>query len=644
MDNQPAKQTFFISRAGANAEFARWLATELRSEGHETILQDDDFGHQDFMAAMDRALSGPARVVALYSPAYFASEYCKSEGRHPLGRDPSNEQQKLVPLLIEPAHVGGVFQNIAFTDLLNAREQGASVLRDAIWIALGLTPRDPAAAPAPLRKAGWVHREVYSDPRFKGREDLLAAIHTKLQSGDLLAVKALNGTGGVGKTTLAREYAARHQGEYAGVWWIRAESPETMTTDLIELGERYISGLSEKQDRDASVQQALEAIENHQSDRPWLLVYDNVPEPGALEGMTPRRGAQILATSRHTSWQGRAAEVDVDVFAPDVAVAFLLERTGRSDEAGAGEAAERLGHLPLALEQAAGYLSEAPHMAFTGPGGYLSYLDEMITRAPAGMDADRSVFGAVSLSLETASKQHDKAQALFALIAFMDPERIPVSLLQGADGFTDLDLTEALAALARTSLIKHTPFEDGEAAISVHRLSQDVMRARLGQAGGAEDALGAALGLLWRAWPSTAGDVRYWPECDLLVAHVNRVTQLCDDNTAHHAALRGLLGGLDVLHDARAQYAEAEEASRRALKVAEANLEPGDPAIAIRLHNLAALLQATNRLTEAEPLMRRALAIDEASYGPDHPEVATDLNNLAALLQATNRLTEAEPL
>ena len=51
-------------------------------------------------------------------------------------------------------------------------------------------------------------------------------------------------------------------------------------------------------------------------------------------------------------------------------------------------------------------------------------------------------------------------------------------------------------------------------------------------------------------------------------------------------------------------------------------VRPGPPHVAIRLNNLASLLQATNRLGEAEPLMRRALAIDEASYGPDHPNVA----------------------
>ena len=48
--------------------------------------------------------------------------------------------------------------------------------------------------------------------------------------------------------------------------------------------------------------------------------------------------------------------------------------------------------------------------------------------------------------------------------------------------------------------------------------------------------------------------------------------------------------------------------------------------MAIRLNNLARLLQDTNRLAKAEPLMRRALTISKASYGPDHPEVARDLN------------------
>ena len=93
-----------------------------------------------------------------------------------------------------------------------------------------------------------------------------------------------------------------------------------------------------------------------------------------------------------------------------------------------------------------------------------------------------------------------------------------------------------------------------------------------------------------------------------------------------------------------ARFDEAEPLMRRALEIDEQSFGEGHPNVAIRLNNLAQLLQATNRLSEAEPLMRRALEIDEQSFGEDHPEVAVKLNNLAQLLQATNRLSEAEPL
>jgi tetratricopeptide (TPR) repeat protein len=89
---------------------------------------------------------------------------------------------------------------------------------------------------------------------------------------------------------------------------------------------------------------------------------------------------------------------------------------------------------------------------------------------------------------------------------------------------------------------------------------------------------------------------------------------------------------------------EAEPLMRRALGIVEASFGKDHPSVAINLNNLAQLLKDTNRLGEAEPLMRRALGIDEASYGKDHPRVASYLNNLAGLLRDTNRLGEAEPL
>lgn len=55
------------------------------------------------------------------------------------------------------------------------------------------------------------------------------------------------------------------------------------------------------------------------------------------------------------------------------------------------------------------------------------------------------------------------------------------------------------------------------------------------------------------------------------------------------------------------------------------------PKVAIRLNNLAALLQATNRLAEAEPLLQHALRIFHDSLGPGHPDTVGVSWNLDSL-------------
>ena len=144
------------------------------------------------------------------------------------------------------------------------------------------------------------------------------------------------------------------------------------------------------------------------------------------------------------------------------------------------------------------------------------------------------------------------------------------------------------------------------------------------------------------AFSEAPGDVRNWPRLDPLAEHAWAAVLHADAAGIAEPTAR-LMGALDVLFQAKAQYRRAEQMSRAALSIVERTKGEMAPELATRLNNLAQLLQATNRLGEAEPLMRRALAIDEASYGAAHPDVAIRLNNLAQLLQATNRLGEAEP-
>ena len=201
-------------------------------------------------------------------------------------------------------------------------------------------------------------------PGFTGREDLLDAIDRALwQKGGAAALTnaqsaAVHGLGGVGKSVLAQEYAWRNRARYRGVWWLRAETEQTLIDDLIALGSRLIPGLEEIPERDRAVQLALDAIEQTGAETPWLLVYDNAEKPTTLTKLTPRSGAHQLITSRWPGWKDHAEALAVDVFPPEVAIDYLMADARIPTATPPRRLAEALGYLPLALAHARAYCAE----------------------------------------------------------------------------------------------------------------------------------------------------------------------------------------------------------------------------------------------------------------------------------------------
>jgi tetratricopeptide (TPR) repeat protein len=89
--------------------------------------------------------------------------------------------------------------------------------------------------------------------------------------------------------------------------------------------------------------------------------------------------------------------------------------------------------------------------------------------------------------------------------------------------------------------------------------------------------------------------------------------------------------------EARDLFAQTVAACRRAHP-------PRQYEIAVHLHNVAAIDQATGRMAEAERGYRAALGLKEKLLGSDHPEVALVANNLGTLLSRLGRTSEAADL
>ena len=331
---------------------------------------------------------------------------------------------------------------------------------------------------------------------FLGRDDALAAIDTALaRYSGRVAITALHGLRGVGKTTLAAAYAERHRGDYRATWWIRAQTPDGMRADLVALGVR-LNWVAPDEKEEPALKTVMERLV-HEGEG-ILLIYDNAVDADALKPYLPRGGAaRVLVTSNAHAWRGVAAPVEIRLWPKEIGADYLIARTGRTAERAAALAlSEALGGLPLAHEQAAAYcerldlpLAEYAKRFTATPA---KFLDDA-RHAPAEYHDGLTVAKTFALAIDEAAKLHPAAEPLIVHAALLAPEPIPLFLFsQGREKFgeplaTVLEgdgLDEAVAALRTFALIDRETVADERDptiitdCIRLHRLVRQVAAAR----------------------------------------------------------------------------------------------------------------------------------------------------------------------
>src|ERR671937_2352890 len=136
----------------------------------------------------------------------------------------------------------------------------------------------------------------------------------------------------------------------------------------------------------------------------------------------------LTATAICTRGCELADEVALDVLPLEEAVALLRSRTA-CGYAGAQTLAEVLGCLPLALDHAAAYCKRT-QMRFAD---YAEKASSLIDAAPRGVGYPRSVAATFDLAITEAVAQCPAAEPLMAYLAQCAHERIPLTLMAGAD-------------------------------------------------------------------------------------------------------------------------------------------------------------------------------------------------------------------
>ncbi len=632
-------------------------------------------------------------ILLLISPDFMASEYCYSiEMQRALERHEA-EEARVIPVILKPTD----WQDDAFSKLQPLPKNGKPVLRwrsqgdGFVEVAKGLrevikelpapsplptiydvsasSPTSPKSANAfeenqseePELGPVW-NVPVSRNPFFTGRDQLLQHLHEMFTTDSPSGVRqpvVLSGIGGMGKTQTAAEYAYRYRDDYHVVLWARADSQETLRSDLASFADLLLLPGRKEQDQQYAMDAAKRWLEIHTN---WLLILDNVEDIKMVyEFLPPKLQGHALLTSRLQVTFGKAKLVEVEKLNSEEGALLLLHRSGRlvTDASldsvsqivrtQAIEIADTLDGLPLAIDQAGAFIEE------TGASlaGYLEMYRKRRTqllslRGGLSLDHPEPVAATLSLSFEKVEQANSAAAELLRFFAFLHPDAIPDELIiRGAPHLSSLlqsiandrfELLQAIGELYKYSLVRRNP---DDSTLRLHRLVQAVLKDQMDeqmQSQWAERTIKAVNA----AFPEV--EFSNWQECQVYLPLAQVCSTVIEQWKITFPEAAELLYKAGQYLAERASYKEAETLLKQALTIYEQVLGPEHLDVATTLNELAEIQRKQGWYNEALPLYRRALTIREQVLGSEHPDVATSLNNLARPYQHLRQFTEAEPL
>jgi tetratricopeptide (TPR) repeat protein len=673
MDRPFASIEVFCSYAEQDAPFLEQLEDHLsvlRRSGailtwhRRKVIAGSDWEHE-----LDHHLQTASLLLLLISPDFLASDYQYGvELQRAMQRHQTNEAH-VIPIVVRPCDwKGALFEKLQIvprngkpvTSWRNRDEAFAEIAKE-IRAALELMPRVTLSAPSTSLPKIW-QIPYARNPVFTGRDDLLQMLTEILQTDHLAALaqpEAISGLGGIGKTQLAVEYAYRTASKYQAVFWVAAETQETLVSGYAGLAMTLNLPEKDEPEQHVIVQAVRRWLQTHTD---WLLILDNADELSLVQPLLPPvAGGHIILTTRAQATGRFAHRIEIEILERDDGALLLLRRAGVLSAQGSLENAaeqevtiarqisEELGDLPLALDQAGAYIEETRCSLL----GYQQRYQERRTallqwRGTLAIDHPEPVAATWSLSFEKVEQTNPTAAELLRFCAFLAPDAIAEEIL--TEGATELGpvlapiaadaflLNDAIVALRAYSLIARDP---QTRMLTIHRLVQTVLRDNMAtemQRQWMQRAVSAVIA----AFPSL--EFANWPMLErLLPQALTCATWIKEARLATPEAARLLNHAGYYLHE-RARYTEAEFLYQLALQVTEQQLGAEHPEIASVLEGLASLYSKLRRYKEAEQLYERALRIRELTLGTEHLEVASVLNNLAILYREQKRYEKAELL
>ncbi|WP_239151142.1 FxSxx-COOH system tetratricopeptide repeat protein [Virgisporangium aliadipatigenens] len=333
-------------------------------------------------------------------------------------------------------------------------------------------------APQDVPPPEGAHNLPLASTEFVGRDlDQLDALLGRTRSGVVgqsaaHSQVAVHGLGGIGKTELVLHYARDYRRRFPLVWWINADNADNISEGLTGITTRLQCAVAATH----AQQWAIGWLQAHPG---WLLVLDNVEEVAHISPLLSQVAGHghILVTTRRDPSAGEWAALGMEPLRlaqldRKASVDLLIRLTGNADRSGADAVAEELGDLPLALEQAATYITRRPGMDYRSYQVALAERFGKVSRHGGRDGRTTRTFAEVwQVTMATITEQSPLARRILDVVAWLGPERLPQDVLYPLADDPDR-VIDAIELLAAHNMVRRR--EDH--TISTHRLVQAVTR------------------------------------------------------------------------------------------------------------------------------------------------------------------------
>ena len=666
----------FFSYPHKDSEKVMLILEALQARGLKVWIDTNEI--RDFAGITRSIVDGLARsrvIMAFYSLNYAHSRACQWELTAGFLAAQREDKTKQRVLIINPEEMAEHIHPIELRDKLFRKAPADPQAIDSLVSSIKThisTIESTIGEIKALTQPRWFGKKGTGSNRFVGRLPNMWHIHSFLHNAEVPIITGatsttvqVHGTGGVGKSLLAEEYALRYAAAFpGGVFWLRAfgnddvkaalgpqEREAERIRQIRDIAEEYGIPVEERSPKEIEAHLARE-MGNHDH---FLWIVDDIPSGMDAETLerwlAPHPLGKTLITTRTKEYDFLGTLIPLGVLEEDEAWELLTswrKPEGEEEEEAARQLIEDLGCHALALDVAGAALHKSE--GFQSFAGFREDLanptrDELELAAelegvlPNGHE--KSIASTFIRSIERLGPEGLDFLRLASVLAVAPiPASLISSVFSEVDGLNESEgrgrAVKALDDVENLSLAERV--EDEQGARSVHTLISRTMRFHDSQPERTDQLQTAAFQALTGEL-SRADDPRVHGELRLAVTHARELVSRSDD--IHGVDLMGWVARFDHV---RGAYNSAESLWRRECELRRTLLGAEHPDTLTSMNNLAETLRAQGELEGARKIQEQVLEIRRRLLGAEHPNTSISAWNLLNTMSEMGDVDESKKI